>query len=154
MNKLLPSLVLGAGLLAASGGAVASASPAEQSIHLSLVERQVAQRLVDTGKPGLSMGDHNIVRSQILDTAGHVVGRGDIDCVLTGVGSHLGGLCTIVITLPDGQIAGEGAFGRSGASRFGAIVGGTRRYAGMRGQSVADTGGSDAHEAFTIDLSR
>jgi hypothetical protein len=148
------ALVAGATLLlAASGTAAASASP-EQSIHLSLVERQVAEHFVDTGRHGLSMGDHNIVRSQILDTAGHVVGRGDIDCVLTGVGRHLGGVCTIVLTLHDGQIAGEGAFGRSGASRYGAVVGGTRRYAGMRGQSVVDTSGSDAHEAFTIDLSR
>jgi hypothetical protein len=146
--------VLGAAaLLAASGAAVASASP-DRSLRLNLVERQVGEHFVDSGRHGLSAGDRNVVRSQILDTAGRVVGRGDIDCVVTGVGRHLGGICQIVITLPDGQIAGESAFGRSGASRYGAIVGGTRRYAGMRGQSIVDTRGSDRHEAFRLVLSR
>jgi hypothetical protein len=90
----------------------------------------------------------------MLDTAGRVVGRGDIDCVVTGARKQLGGICTIVITLPDGQIDSEFAWDRSGSSRYGAIVGGTGRYAGMRGQTTADAGGTDQHEAFTLVLSR
>jgi hypothetical protein len=152
MNRLLP--VLGAAaLLAGTTGAVASAST-DHTIRLRLVERQVGQHLVDTGKRGLSPGDRNVVRSQILDTNGHRVGRADIDCLVTGVGKQLGGICTIVITLKDGQIAGTSAFGRSGASRYGAITGGTQRYAGMRGQSIVDASGTDAHEPFTVVLSR
>jgi hypothetical protein len=152
MNRLVP--VLGAAaILAASTGAVASAS-SNHAIRLELVERQVGQHLVDTGKRGLSPGDRNIVRSQILDANGRLVGRADIDCVITGVGRQLGGLCSIVITLKDGQIAGTSSFGRSGASRYGAITGGSQRYAGMRGQTIVDTSGSDAHEPFTVVLSR
>jgi hypothetical protein len=152
MNRL-PAILGAAALLAASTGAVASAST-DHTIRLELVERQVGQHLVDTGKRGLSPGDRNVVRSQVLDTHGHVVGRMDIDCVITGVKRQLGGLCNVVITLKDGQIAGTGSFGRSGASRYGAITGGSRRYAGMRGQTIVDTTGTDAHEPFTVVLSR
>jgi hypothetical protein len=152
MKRLL--LVAGAAtVLAASGGAVASAS-SEHSIHMQLVERQVGQHFIDVGRRGLSPGDHNVVRSQVLDIDGKVVGRADIDCIITGARKQLGGLCNVVITLPDGQIAGEAAFGRSGASRYGAITGGTQRYAGMSGQTIVDTSGSDAHEPFTVELSR
>jgi hypothetical protein len=156
MTRLVAALGAAA-LVAASGAAVASASPSpspSSSVRLKLVERQVGEHFIDLGRHGLSPGDHNVVRSQILNTDGKVVGRGDIDCVVTGAHKQLGGLCHVVITLPDGQIAGEAAFGRSGSSRYGAIVGGTRRYAGMSGQTIVDTSGSDAHEPFTVELSR
>jgi hypothetical protein len=125
-----------------------------QTIHLSLAEHVVAEHFVDTGKHGLSAGDRNVVRSQIVDDGGKVVGRADIDCVVTGTGKQLGGLCHVVITLRDGQLVGEFAWDRSGSSRYQAIVGGTRRYAGMRGEAVADVNGTDDHEAFTVDLTR
>jgi hypothetical protein len=152
MKALFP-IAAAAAALAGSGGAIASAST-EQAVHLNLVERQVGVHFVDVGKRGLSAGDHNVVRSQILDTSGRVIGRMDIDCVVTGVGKQLGGLCHGVMTLPDGQIVGEFAFDRSGSSRYEALLGGTRRYAGMRGEAVVDTSGSDEHEAFTVELSR
>lgn len=151
MKRLIA--VLGAAALLAASAAAASAS-SEQSVRLRLVERQVGVHFVDTGKRGLSPGDHNIVRSQILDIRGRVVGRGDFDCVITGVGKQLGGICNVVMTLRDGQIAGESAFDRTGSSRYGAITGGTRRYAGMRGETIVDTTGTDEHEPFTVVLSR
>ena len=40
---------------------------------MTLVEREVAQHFVDTGKRGLSAGDRNVARSQILNDAGKVV---------------------------------------------------------------------------------
>jgi hypothetical protein len=155
MPKLLLCLpaLAAATLLVASGGSSASAAP-EHSVRLSLVEHQVGERFLDTGKRGVSPGDRNIVRSRILDTSGRAVGRADIDCVVTGTGRQLGGLCDVVITLPDGQLVGEFAFDRSGSSHYQAITGGTRRYAGMRGQAIIDTGGSDTHEPFTVELSR
>ena len=109
---------------------------------------------IDTGKRGLSAGDRNVIRSEILDTQGRHAGRMDADCVVTGIGKQLGGVCHGVLTLPDGQLVSQFAFDRSGSTRYQAIVGGTRAYAGMRGQAIVETDGSDEIEKFTIELDR
>ena len=147
------ALLAAAALLAGAGTAAASAAP-EHAVSMTLGEREVAQHFIDTGKHGVSAGDRNVVRSQVLNDAGKVIGRFDVDCVVTGTGKQLGGLCHGVITLPDGQLVGEFAFDRSGSARYQAIVGGTRAYAGMRGQATVETGGNDPVEKFTIELDR
>jgi hypothetical protein len=144
-----------AALVAATSGSAAAPAPENPAkIRMRLVERQAGERFVDTGKHGLSAGDRNIVRSELLSPRGTVVGRADIDCVITGVGPALGGVCTGVLTLPDGQLVGEFAFDRSGSNRTQAITGGTGRYAHMSGEAIVDTSGSDSHEPFTIELTR
>src|SRR5262245_12641805 len=120
--------------------------------RLALVERIAHQQFVDTGKRGPSAGDHNVVRSDVLDHAGKRVGRMDLDCILTGTGRKMGGLCHGVLTLKEGQLVSEFAFGRSGATRVAAIIGGTGAYAGARGVSIVDTHGSDSDEPFTVEL--
>jgi hypothetical protein len=138
---------------AAGEGAVVASTPRShvaQRIHL--VEREAGGKFVDTGKKGLSVGDQQVGRSDILDPQGRVVGRMDGVCTITGIGRNLGGMCTGVVTLHGGQIAGEFAWGRSGSSRLQAIVGGTGRYAGARGQFVVDVNGTDRHEDFWIEL--
>jgi hypothetical protein len=137
--------------LGASSLAAATAGPRMTQL-LALVERIEHQQFVDTGKRGPSPGDHNVVRSDVLDHAGKRVGRLDLDCVITGVGRNMGGLCHGVLTLKEGQLVSEFAFGRSGATRVAAIVGGTGAYAGARGVSIVDTHGSDSHEPFTVEL--
>ena len=144
----LAALAFGAASLSASP----SASPVVQRLHL--VERIQHQQFLDLGKHGQSAGDRLVTRSDILDTKGHVIGRADIDCVITGVQRHLGGLCHTVVTLPDGQLVSEFAWGRSGASRYAAIDGGTGKYAGAHGQTIADPSGSDKHEPFVVELMR
>jgi hypothetical protein len=149
--------VLAAVLVVAGGAAGAvlassSTSTPRPLLRIHLIEREAGGRFVDTGKKGLSVGDQQIGRSDILDLRGKLVGRMDGVCTVTGVGKQLGGVCHGVVTLRGGQIAGEFAWGRSGSSRLQAIVGGTGRYAGARGQFVVDTSGSDAHEPFTIEL--
>jgi hypothetical protein len=152
-NRILATILAGAAVAAVAAGTATSAPPPSR-LHMKLVERQIGQHLVDTGRRGLSAGDRNIVRSQMLDRHGAVVGRADIDCVITGAGRALGGLCTSVITLPDGQVVSQFAFDRSGSSREAAIVGGTGRYARMTGLAIVDTAGSDRHEPVTLELSR
>lgn len=87
-------------------------------------------------------------------TAGPIAERAnqELVCTITGVGRALGGLCSGVLTLRDGQIAGQFAWGHSGSSHLQAVVGGTGRYAGARGQFVVDTNGTDEREDFTVVL--
>jgi hypothetical protein len=149
------TLAAGTTLFVVAGGSAASARPAHppaKTIRMHLVERQVGEHFIDTGKHGLSAGDRNIVNSDILNTRGVVVGRADIDCVITGVGKRLGGVCTGVMTLPHGQIVGQMAFDRSGSNPVQAITGGTGRYEHMTGHALVDTNGSDQHEPFTVVL--
>jgi hypothetical protein len=152
MLKLLPALTAGAAALLIAGAGASTAATPLPSLRMHLVEREAGVHFVDTGKRGLSAGDRNVIRSEILDPQGHHAGRGDIDCVVTGVGKHLGGVCHGVLTLADGQIVAEFAWDRTGTATRQAIVGGTGRYLGMRGQAVVDTSGSDEREPFTIEL--
>jgi hypothetical protein len=153
-RNVLPAAALAAVAAVAATTAPSHANPAPKTIRMHLVERQIGEHFVDTGKPGLSAGDRNIVNSQILNTHGAVVGRADIDCVITGTKSRMGGSCTGVLTLPGGQVVGQMAFGRSGSNRFQAITGGTGRYEHMTGMAIVDTSGTDSHEPFTVELSR
>jgi hypothetical protein len=153
-RRLAPAAVIAAVATLALGASSLAAAPAQQRVakRIDLVERIASQHFVDLGKHGPSMGDHNVTRSDVLDPAGARVGRADIDCTLTGVGPNMGGLCHGVVTLRDGQIVSEFAFGPSGATRVAAIVGGTGAYAGARGVSIVDVHGTDQHEPFTIEL--
>jgi hypothetical protein len=122
--------------------------------RLHLVERVNTSQLIDLGQRGMSVGDREVTRSDILDSSGRLVGRSDGDCVITGVGAKLGGLCHGVLTLAGGQLVGEFAWGKSGSNRYQAITGGTGKYAGAHGQAIVDTNGTDAHESFVIQLIR
>ena len=135
-------------------GAVMATTPRSSRVgqRIHLVERVTGGGFVDTGRKGLSVGDEQIDRSDVLDRNGRVVGRLDGVCTITGVGKDLGGVCNGVLTLEEGQLAGAFAWGRSGSSHRQAIVGGTGRYAGARGQFLVDTNGTDKHEDFTVEL--
>ena len=102
------------------------------------------------------MGDRGTITSDMLDRHGKVVGRADADCGLTAVGRRMGGLCTIVVTLPRRpdhreflESFGPGA-GEEGVVRQ-AITGGTGRYEGARGQFIVGTE-STAATPVTIEL--
>jgi hypothetical protein len=153
-RRLVPAVTVAALATLALGASSLAAAPAQQrvALRLNLVERIASQHFVDLGKHGPSVGDHNVTRSDVLDPSGARVGRADIDCTLTGVGRNMGGLCHGVVTLRDGQIVSEFAFGPSGGTRVAAVVGGTGAYAGARGVSIVDVHGTDEHEPFTIEL--
>ena len=124
--------------------------------RIHLVEREIATPHLDLGKPGPSMGDRGTITSDMLNRSGKVVGRADADCGLTAVGRRMGGLCSIVVTLPGGQITGTffESFG-PGAGEEGvvrqAITGGTGRYEGARGQFIVGTESTTA-TPITIEL--
>ena len=108
--------------------------------RMTLVERELQVRNIDQGKRGISQGDRIVITSAMLDTAGHRVGRADFVCTVTGSGRNKGGLCQGALTLADGQVTGQFAFGRSGESRTQAITGGTGKYEGASGQFVVSEG--------------
>jgi hypothetical protein len=150
-------IVVAAAVLATAAvgeAAVMASTPRSPRIvqRMHLVEREAGGRFVDSGKQGPSVGDQDIGRSDVLDTKGNVVGRMDGVCTITGTGKQLGGVCNGVLTLKAGQLVGAFAWGRAGSSHLQAIVGGTGRYAGARGQFLVDTNGTDKHEDFTVEL--
>jgi hypothetical protein len=140
--------------IAFGAGSLLAASPAKQAVtRINLVEREVTVNFVDQGKDGPGLGDRMTIKSDILDLKGRRVGRGDFSCNATGEGEHGGGICQGVVTLPGGQLTGQWAFGRSGSTRLQAIVGGTGKYEGVRGQFIVTTT-NGAVEPFVIELVR
>jgi hypothetical protein len=138
------------GSLVAAGALLASSGASTTRIHL--VEVEVVQSYVDAKPAGMSPGDHHTISSDIYDTKHRLVGRADFDCVVTGVGKRLGGLCETVLTLAKGQISGESAWGREQEAPVGMITGGTGAYRHARGEMVL---GKDtkAGTPFVVELS-
>jgi len=119
--------------------------------RMSLFERELQVRNIDQGKRGISQGDGIVIMSEMLDANRHHVGRADFVCTVTGSGRNKGGVCQGAVTLADGQLTGQWAFGASGWSSTQAITGGTGKYEGARGQFVlAD--GKDGLESVTVEL--
>jgi hypothetical protein len=147
--RALTGLVVCAGLGALVAAGALLASPGQTRIHL--VEVEVVQGYVDAKPAGLSPGDHHTISSDIYDTKHRLVGRADFDCVVTGAGKRLGGLCQTVLTLPKGQIAGESAWGREQESPVGIVTGGTGAYRLARGQIVLGPK-TKAGTPFTVEL--
>jgi hypothetical protein len=134
--------------LVAAGSLLASASG---TTRMHLVEVEVVQGFADAKPAGLSPGDHHTISSDIYDTKHRLVGRADFDCVVTGVGKRLGGLCETVLRLPKGQISGESAWGREQEAPVAMITGGTGAYRLARGQIVLDAE-TKAGTPFTVEL--
>ena len=150
---LVTVVALASVAILAFGATSLLASPSAQiTKRITLAERIAGQQFVDVGKKGPSVGDHNVVRSDALDASGKVVGRIDLDCTITGVAAHMGGLCTGVLTLPGGQLVSTFAWDGTGSATKQAITGGTGAYEDARGQMVVDVNGTDKHERFTVEL--
>jgi hypothetical protein len=147
--RALTGLVVFVGLGALVAAGALLASPGTTRIHL--VEVEVVQGYLDAKPAGLSPGDHHTISSDIYDTKHHLVGRADFDCVVTGVGKRLGGLCETVLRLPKGQISGESAWGREQEAPVGIVTGGTGAYRLARGQIVLAPE-AKAGTPFTVEL--
>jgi hypothetical protein len=119
--------------------------------RINLSERELQVRNIDQGKHGISQGDGIVIMSEMLDANRHRVGRADFVCTVTGSGRNKGGLCQGAITLADGQLTGQFAFGASGFSSNQAITGGTGSYEGARGQFVLAEG-KDGLESVVVEL--
>jgi hypothetical protein len=148
MNTKLVTL-LGAALLA--GGATAAIADAggrtASTLDLALDGQHAVRTYVDappkhrTGAPDDSPGDTVILHAPLLDSRGVRVGVIDATFVTTarGTGAKHGGSeqLTGTLRLSGSQIAVFGTVGAYARTTHVAIIGGTGRYAGARGDVTA-----------------
>jgi hypothetical protein len=129
--------LLAAAVLAFAGGNAAHAGSPQahhRTIHLTEATTNPKPAIVDTGKPGTTVGDLVVVRDGLLPA-----GTLNQVCTLVNV---VGGPftsdydCTGSIALADGTITMAGPFNPAKAEQTAAITGGTGAYAKARGQIV------------------
>ena len=130
-----PAALAAAGALAVGAVSAAPASAAHPR-RLHLVEVQRSSTQIDLGVPGFSPGDRQTIRSDLYTPSGRKAGRLDDDCAITQAGKRPEAVCTFVMTLKGGQLAGAFAqdLAASDSGKHQAITGGTGRYAGARGE--------------------
>jgi hypothetical protein len=142
-----------AGLAVVVSSVLASSPHQSRVRRIKLIEHHPHATFVDTGKPGPSPGDRNVINAEVLNPHGHQIGHLGFDCTVTSADKPIQGVCHGALTLPDGQISGESAFGPSGEAHRQAITGGTRHYRGARGQFlVGKDSGRGTH--VTVELLR
>jgi hypothetical protein len=108
-------------------------------------DHHAGETYLDLGAPGPSNGDRVEFADRLFDTRGNEVGRNVADCVHVIVGpppasaTELGS-CQITLLLKEGKVVLAGAYGSdempAGALSF-AVVGGTGRYRGAKGEAVS-----------------
>jgi hypothetical protein len=131
----LTALVL-AGLAAAVAGVSWSASPgADRGLTMRLYEKPLTEHFTDLGAKGLSAGDMDISTYALYSSPRAHKPTGHSEGICTLVGPRAAS-CTSTIYLANGKIVGGGAFHfrGNGASEHLAVLGGTGRYAGARGE--------------------
>lgn len=100
----------------------------------TMVERATSDAVTDTGAKDDSVGDILTFANELYDTANkEKVGDDGGYCIRTAVGKSWE--CAWTNTLADGQINVAGSFLDGGDSVL-AIVGGTGKYAGARGEMM------------------
>ncbi len=124
---------------------------AQAGTTLTFVERAVTDAVIDTGAPGDTAGDLLAFANPVFDAANtRQLGTDQGYCVRTEVGKSWE--CSWTLTLSGGQIAVAGPFLDKGDSVL-AIIGGTGKYAGARGQMklhARDEKGSEYDFVYTL----
>ena len=124
MKKLIP---VATGLVAALAFTAALAGE-----KIQLVERALTDATLDLGAKGDSVGDIMTWANPVFDAANKVqVGTDQGFCIRVLVGKLWE--CTWTTMLKDGQISVEGPFKDEGDAVV-AVIGGTGKYAGAKGQ--------------------
>jgi hypothetical protein len=148
-------LALGIGLW----GAVGSASPKDddqnnnKGRNLTVLVKTREASVVDLDPQGASQGDMRVVNAPLYNKSGkQKVGRFDLFCVSTDPADEANekyhiAQCTYTFTLPGGEITGQdvGVFPKLSElppGDVGAITGGTKKYAGVRGEDRYETRGT------------
>jgi hypothetical protein len=147
MKRFFPTLVVA---LAATATAVAASgsSSNQTTLDLALDGRHATRTYVDAAPrhtrraPNDSPGDTVVLHAPLLDSKGTRVGTIDATFLTTAPGTsakHDGSeQLTATLTLADrSQLAVQGVVGAFARTTHIAIVGGTGKYAGARGQVTA-----------------
>ena len=145
--------VLAVALLA--GPSQASHDGPKQKV-LTVTGKTLAVEQVDTGKPGPSLGDRQILTEDVYRD-GKRVGTSDIECTMVRVEMPKFAVqCFNTTSLPGGQITAQGIVTSDQLEKIPfqqAVTGGTGAYEGVRGQLTVDEAG-DKPAVLTFELSR
>jgi hypothetical protein len=124
-------------VFAAGAAALAGwASPrAEGSLTIRLYEKPLTEHFTDLGAKGPGAGDTDVATYALYSSPQSAKPTGHSEAVCTLIGPHAAS-CTSTIYLPTGKIVGGSAFHFRGNGRTEhlAVLGGTGRYAGARGE--------------------
>lgn len=129
-----------AALVAAVAGASGSAAPS--SLNLVAVDLPKTEVYVDNGKKGESPGDVILFRERLHrgTRSGPVVGRTEVMCTFV---NEQGSRCAGTVILGNGTLEAAGRVVFASATVRLPVVGGTKAYAGARGEvrfvDIADT---------------
>ena len=144
------------GILAVSGGAQ---SPGGQTINL--VTKDFEHKAIDApplegGPESVGRGDRFVLAAVVTDTAGTRRGNYDVVCAATRGGRKGRVVCQGAYSLKEGALHLTTVFKNTGdGSVTGAIIGGTRAYAGARGTFTSvdrpgEKGGDPSDDVITL----
>ena len=116
---------------------------AQNPLQFKLISRATAiNNFIDTGPAGPSTGDLYVFTDQVFrpSAPSTPIGTFEGHCILFDPSTaHWD--CSVVTTLPDGTIRGDGALTFvEGSKNRGAITGGTERYRNARGEGLVELG--------------
>ena len=133
--------------VAAVSIAAASTPAITTSQTVALVARGGTSRYVDNGRTGASIGDGVILNQPLYwaSDPSKLAGRGHVAVLLEGNGISQD---TADIVLSGGQISIQGFQHRGSTFRL-AVVGGTGRYANVRGEAMVTL---LPHNAYTVTI--
>ena len=115
--------------------ATSACTPEQPQTLITIADaRTDAARYIDTGEPGDSAGDILVFDQPLLDAQHNTIGNNSGTCIRTRVGHSF--QCQWTLTLADGSIQVAGREFDKGSSAI-SIVGGTGRYAGIRGDMTS-----------------
>jgi len=140
----------------ASGTAVSpSAGTASNPLRIDVITKATAiNNFVDIGPAGPSPGDLYVFSEDVFFASDPAtkIGRADGRCTLIDPSSARFG-CTIITSLPKGDIATEGTLiNVPGTTSTGAVTGGTRDFRNARGEGVLHLGPPEGPHQVTFQL--
>lgn len=142
LGSLLAILALAAGTAYAASPDESSAPPLGKSHErtIDLVETSAVPQpaFIDLDKPGLSAGDHVVIRDGVTRPDGSSPGVLRQECTLIEPGSNpLTSTyeCTASIALPEGTIILQGPFVPAEPEQAAAVTGGTGAFRGAQGEA-------------------
>jgi hypothetical protein len=146
------AVALGLGLVLVAVSEGTSGAAANQQ-RIDLVTRATAiNNFVDVGPAGATPGDIYVFSDDVAFASDPAtkVGRADGRCMLIDLSSARFG-CTIITSLPNGDITTEGTLiNAAGAKSTGAITGGTKDFQKARGEGVLDLGPPEGPHRVTL----